>query len=377
MDIHKKFFFLILLFSCVLLTFINGYAQVIQGCPEPYTYAVDPYWPKPLPNNWLLGQVSAIDVDSNNHVWLIHRPHSFSETERGAALKPPISKCCIPAPPVIEFDEAGNIVRSWGGPGKGYDWPSKEHGLYIDYKGFVWITGIGENDGQILKFTRDGKFVMQIGKVGPQTGSNDTTRLGRAAAVNVDPATNELFVADGYYNHRVIVFDANTGAYKRHWGAYGKPPKDLDTTLLELHPPTAASLQQFGTPVHCVRFNREGLLYVCDRRNNRIQVFHKDGTYVKEFFVEPQTAAMGSVWDIIFSKDPKQCYIYIIDGSNNQLHTLLHKNHKVISSFSRQGRYAGQFHWVHDMAMDAKGNLYTGEVDEGKRIQKFIRKIKK
>jgi len=156
----------------------------------------------------------------------------------------------------------------------------------VDQRGFVWITGNGEKDGQILKFTGDGKFVLQIGKVGVQTGNADTTRLGQAAAVEVDPATNEVYVADGYYNKRVIVFDADTGVYKRHWGAYGKPPSDAEKpNLRRTHPPSVAQLEQFGNPVHCVRVARDGLVYVCDRLNNRVQVFRKDGSFVKEFGV--------------------------------------------------------------------------------------------
>lgn len=357
----------------MVLTFHSNLALAKLNCPPPFTYKVDPFWPKPLPNNWLIGEVNAVAVDAQDHIWILQRPGKLTPTERGAALKPPLSICCIPAPPVIEFDQNGNVLRAWGGPGKGYDWPTIEHGLYIDQKGFVWITGMGDEDGQILKFTPDGKFLMQIGKSGPQTGSQDTTRVGKAANVTIDPTTNELYVADGYFNHRVIVFDAKTGLFKRMWGAYGKPPVDIDTTLHERYAPTPANLLYFGTPVHCVRFSNEGLLYVCDRRNNRIQVFQKNGTFVKEIFLFPKTAAMGTVWDILFSPDPQQCYIYVIDGSNNQLHTLSRETGQLLSSFSRQGRNAGQFHWVHSMAMDSKGNLYTGEVETGERLQKFIK----
>lgn len=289
---------------------IIGLSTHAFGQDRLVTFAVDPYWPKPLPNKWILGQVSGIATDARDHIWIIQRPSSLSDDERGAAFKPPISTCCVPAPPVMEFDNKGNFIQAWGGPHKGYDWPSLEHGIYIDQHGFVWITGIGENDGQILKFTRNGKFVLQIGKPGKQTGSNDVTRLGRAANVEVDPTADEIYVADGYYNHRVIVFNATTGTYKRHWGAYGKSPLDNEkVTLSRLTPPPVIPSSQFGNPVHCARISHDNLVYVCDRFNNRIQIFRKNGTFIKEFFVEPKTAGNGSVWDIAFSKDHEQRYI--------------------------------------------------------------------
>ena len=339
-------------------------------------FQVDPTWPQPLPNNWILGQVSGVAVDASDHVWVVQRPKSLTEDEAGAALVPPHSKCCVAAPPVLEFTVEGKLLRSWGGPGTGYDWPGNEHGAHADAKGFVWITGNGENDGQILKFTADGKFVLQIGKVGPQTNSNDTTRLGRPAGVEVDVAANEVYVADGYQNRRVIVFDAESGAYKRHWGAYGKPPVDgpAKPTGRRSAPPTAEQLQHFDSPVHCVRLAKDGLVYVCDRLNNRIQVFRKDGTYLKEFTVEPRTAGNGSVWDIVLSRDPQQKWLHLADGRNNQVLTLDRETGAVVGTLGRSGRYAGEFHWVHDLAIDSQGNLYAGEVDTGKRVQKFVRR---
>ena len=338
------------------------------------TFQVDPTWPQPLPNNWILGQVSGVAVDATDHVWIVQRPRSLTEDEAGSALVPPQSKCCIAAPPVLELTADGRLLRSWGGPGAGYDWPGNEHGVHVDAKG-VWITGNGETDGQILKFTADGKFVMQIGKVGAQTNSNDITRLGRPASVEVDAAANEVYVADGYQNRRVIVFDAESGAYKRHWGAYGKPPVDGEKpTGRRSAPPTAEQLQQFGSPVHCVRIARDGLVYVCDRLNNRVQVFRKDGSYVKEFSVESRTAGNGSVWDIVLSGDLQQRWLHLADGRNNQVLTLERETGAVVGTLGRSGRYAGEFHWVHDLAIDSNGNLYAGEVDSGKRVQKFVRR---
>ena len=197
----------------------------------------------------------------------------------------------------------GNLIRAWGGPSQRYEWPQNEHGISIDARGFVWIGGNGEKDGQYLKFTRTGEFVLQIGKSGPQTNSNDTARLGRPADAEVDPETNEVYIADGYFNHRVIVFDANTGTYKRHWGAYGKKPSD---EKLPPYNPAAAASPQFGNPVHCVKIAKDGLVYICDRSNDRIQIFRKDGTFVSEFIIEKNTLGPGSVWDLDFWIDPSR-----------------------------------------------------------------------
>lgn len=330
-------------------------------------FEVDASWPKTLPNNWIMGQAAGVAVDAQDHVWVIQRPRSLTDDEKAAALTPPRSKCCMPAPPVLEFEPDGKLIRGWGGPGQGYDWPENEHGINIDPKGFVWIGGNGNNDGHVLKFTQDGKFIMQIGKKGPQTNSLDTSRLGRPADTEVDIAANEVYVADGYQNHRVIVFDADTGAFKRMWGAYGKPPTDEKTT----YNPDAPPSRQFGNPVHCVRLARDGLVYVCDRQNDRIQVFRKDGSFVKEFIVAKNTLANGSVWDLRLSIDPAQTFLFNADGANNEVRTLSRDNGEVIAAFGRNGRQAGEFHWVHNLAIDSKGNLYTTEVDTGKRVQKF------
>ena len=372
--IHRATRLLLALATGAALTTLAGCATDTMTNAAAPSFKVDANWPQPLPNNWILGQVSGIATDAADHVWVLQRPGSLTEDERGAALSPPHSKCCLPAPSVLEFDSAGKLLRSWGGKGTGYDWPENEHGLYVDAKGFVWVTGNGNNDGQILKFTQAGTFVLQIGKVGPQTGSADTTRLGRAAGLEVDVDAREVYVADGYHNNRVIVFDSDTGAYKRHWGAYGKPPIAVDKPDgRRTAPPTAAQLTTFGSPVHCVRVSRDGLVYVCDRLNNRVQVFRKDGSFVKEFTVEPATAGNGSVWDLVLSRDPQQRYLHMADGRNNQILTLLRESGAVVGTTGRPGRYAGELHWVHDLAVDSQGNLYAGEVDTGKRAQKFVR----
>ena len=360
--------------ACTLASGVANAADASSSSSSsPPRYQVDSHWPQPLPNNWILGQVSGVAVDAADHVWVLQRPRSLSDDEAGATTKPPLSKCCLPAPPVLEFDAAGHLLRSWGGPGAGYDWPGNEHGIHVDAQNNVWITGNGEQDGQVLKFSADGKFVLQIGKVGPQTNSNDTTRMGRPAGVEVDNAAHEVYVADGYQNRRVIVFDAETGAYKRHWGAFGKPPVDGEKpTGRRTAPPTPQQLEHFGSPVHCARIARDGLVYVCDRLNNRVQVFHKDGSFVKEFSVEPNTAGNGSVWDLVISRDAEQKWLIMADGRNNEIEILNRQTGAPVSQFGRNGRYAGEFHWVHDLAIDSHGNLYAGEVDTGKRVQKFV-----
>ncbi len=345
---------------------LAGIAQA-AGVPR---FEVDSKWPKPLPNQWMLGDIGGITVDSRDHVWVYQRPRSLTEDERGAANNPPSSKCCRPAPPVLEFDSEGNLISAWGGPGAGYEWPEREHGIFVDAKDQVWIAGNGNTDAHVLQFTRDGRFVQQIGRAGRISGSNSPTDLGRPAIAIVDTPTGELYIADGYANRRVLVLDAATGAYKRHWGAYGNRPDDTD---LGKYDPAAPPAKQFRGTVHCVRISNDGLVYVCDRLNNRLQIFQRDGSFVKEYFLEPKTLHVGSVWDIAFSEDAKQRYMYVADGTNNEVHILLRATGERIGAFGRGGRQAGQFHWVHGIAADSKGNVYTGEVDSGKRVQKFKR----
>ena len=219
----------------------------------------DPTWPKPLPETWAVGPVVGVAVDKHDHIWIVHRVSALQKNERytAAAQNPPIAECCIPAPPILEFDQAGNLVSSWGGPGKGYEWPQSEHGIFVDDKDFVWTAGNGEKDAQILKFTHQGKFVLQIGRQGQSKGNSDTGNLGRAADIKVDPAANEVYVADGYGNRRIIVFDAESGAFKRMWGAYGNRPDDAD---IGGYKPGAPPAQQFRT-AHGVNISRDGLVY--------------------------------------------------------------------------------------------------------------------
>src|SRR5471030_2710978 len=364
-------------------------------------FEVDPLWPKPLPNKWIVGQTIGVSVDGQDHVWIIHRAGSLEPGEVHATTNPPTAQCCAPAPPILEFDAAGNLIGHWGGPGQGYDWPDSNHGITVDYKGNVWIGGNGRgappagrgargapaaglnrqqdesqtagtqsfNDNMVLKFTDDGKFLMQIGKPLSSKGSNDIENLRLPAKTFLDRQTNELYVADGYGNHRVIVFDAETGKYKRHWGAYGAKPDDVD---LGRYDPKAAPAKQFRNPVHCADLSVDRLLYVCDRVNDRIQVFKPDGTFVKEAFFNKETLGSGSVWDIAFSRDPQQKYVYLADGENDKVHVILRDTLELLTSFGEGGRQPGEFYGVHSIATDSKGNVYTTETYRGQRVQKFV-----
>jgi DNA-binding beta-propeller fold protein YncE len=366
----------------VALLAILGVTAVHAATVMAPVFEVDLTWPKPLPNHWILGASIGVSSDSKDHIWIIHRPGSLEQNEVHATTNPPTAQCCAPAPPILEFDQAGNLLRHWGGPGDGFDWPDSNHGITVDYKGNVWIggnsrpQGAGEgfqsfHDDMVLKFTQDGKFLLQIGKPGQSRGSNDTENLRLPAKTLVDPKTNELYVADGYGNHRVIVFDAETGAYKRHWGAYGNKPDDEN---LGAYRPENPPAPQFRNPVHCAQLSDDNLLYVCDRVNDRIQVFKPDGTFVKEASIETSTLGSGSAWDIAFSRDPQQKYIYVADGENDKVHILDRQTLEVLTSFGQGGRQPGEFYGVHSIATDSKGNIYTTETYRGQRVQRFIYK---
>jgi DNA-binding beta-propeller fold protein YncE len=333
-------------------------------------FEVDPFWPRPLPNQWLLGSAIGVGVDSRDHVYVSHRRDSFNErTEIGAATDPPTGECCLPAPNILEFDPAGNLTGHWGGPGAGYDWPASNHGLSIDHLDNVWIGGNGPRDSHILKFTRDGRFLLQIGEAGRAVDSRSTDSFGRVAKIAFDPEHSEAYVADGYGNKRVAVIDMNTGVLKRYWGAYGNVPEDAS---LGPYDPDAPPAQQFRNPVHCAEPTHDGLIYVCDRPNNRIQVFRRDGTFVQEKFIAPRTRGDGAVWDIAFSRDSAQRFLYLADGKNMKVYVLDRLSMEVLTSFGGGGRQPGQFFAVHSIATDSHGNIYTTETYEGKRVQKFV-----
>ena len=312
---------------------------------------VDSSWPKPLPHGWALGEVSGVAVDA-----------ARQRLDHPA----PRQRACAPG---HRIRPGRQCAARLGGPGKGYDWFQSEHGITIDAKGFVWLGGNGPSDAQVLKFTQQGAFVLQIGHPATGAASNDTTRLGRPAGVAVDDAAHEVYVADGYGNRRIIVFDSETGAYKRHWGAYGDGrPSDA----AQHYDPRAPLPRQFGRPVHCVRLAKDGLVYVCDRQNDRIQVFHKDGRFVTEYRIAPETTGLGSAWDLGLWPDPGQTLLFNGDGRNEVVRILRRADGVVLGAFGRPGRGPGEFHWVHSLAIDSRGNVFTTEVDGGNRVQRFV-----
>ena len=337
-------------------------AQAQTGRQLP-VLAVDPFWPQ-LPEDWILGVGAGIATDADDHVWIIHRPGMVTEKKM----------CCKPAPVVMEFDASGKLLQSWSGAGNGYEWPleNDEHGISVDHKSNIWIAGRGANghtENQILKFDHRGKFLLQIGRRGKGTGSNDTANLGQPADMAAYPGTNEVFVADGYGNRRVIVFDADTGAYKRHWGAYGKKPDDAAPKTPVHHGPGDPQFNQ----VHHLRISTDGLVYVADRLNRRIQVFRIDGAFVKEAFVRRDSKeAAGTVSSFAFSADPLQQFLYVADQTEDRILILDRQTLQELASLGRLGRQAGQFVSPHNIATDSKGNLYVGEDRGGQRVQKFV-----
>ncbi len=349
-------------------------AQADSGPPQ---YKVDPSWPKQLPHNWLIGQVGGLVVDSHDHIWILQRPRTLTADEAGAAQTPPRSQCCFPAPSVIEFDKEGNVLQAWGGPGYVPDWPATEHGIWVDKQGFVWLAGNGGGDRMLLKFTNNGTLVGQIGHAGDTSPENntDTTRLGQVASMWVDDAAHEVYVADGYLNKRIVVYDSDTLAFKRGWGAYGKPLAAISNLPAPGPYNPAAPLDlDFRNPVHYVALSKDGFVYVSDRVNDRTQVFTKQGIFVKEFVLSPLTRGNGSVWQATPSGDAKQTFLLVPDGENNVVWILNRATGAVVSSLGHNGRNAGFFHWVHVGGLDSEATLYLGEVDTGKRVQKFVLK---
>lgn len=342
-----------------------------KSAAAPPTFQVDPYWPKPLPNDWLVGNVVGVAVDAHDNVWITHRPRSQAGAEK--------------TPPVLAFDQAGNLIQSWGGREAIPAWGTQEHGLYIDYKDNVWVgfggglpydtkTKATTDNANVLKLSPKGALLLEIGKFGMGTeGSNNTQYLGNPTDVYVDPKTDDAYITDGYINHRVIVFNATTGAYKRLWGAFGKKPDDTPMPRFNRSDPPR---QQFDTP-HCITMSNDGLLYVCDRGNQRIQVFKPDGTFVKDALINAKLSGGqigGNPWDIAMSRDPQQRFIFLVDGGTHKVHTLRRDTLEVVSSFGQRGRWAGEFESPHSIAIDSKGNLYVAETLDGRRVQRFVRK---
>lgn len=335
-------------------------------------FRVDPAWPKQLPHNYLFGNIGGIAVDAQDHIWVLSRPRTLASTDDLG--QPPSNACCVPAPAVTEFDASGNYLQGWGGPDQrgAYQWPENEHGITVDHNGNVWICGNGRRDDQCLKFTHDGRFLLQIGHAGQSRGSLDTGNLRQAAQVAIWPPTNEVFIADGYANRRVIVFDADSGRFKRMWGAYGNRPDDGAPRGLPAYDPAS---RQFNL-VHGIAISKDGLVYVSDRQNNRIQVFTLEGKFIKEGFVGRDTVnpEYGTTFSSAFSGDGAQRFLYEADDPNESIHVLDRQSLKEIpaAAFGHEGPYAGQFIGLHIIATDSAGNIYSAESDVIGRVQKFV-----
>jgi DNA-binding beta-propeller fold protein YncE len=379
---HKKLTTaLVAAVSTALLFSASAMTRVTAQASQAPAFQVDPTWPA-LPNNWVLGTVTSVTVGKDDHVWIVHRPRTVAEPKRAQA-----------APPVLEYDAAGKFVKAWGGDGQGYDWPAAEHGISADYKGNLWFTGSspsggspdGPIDNMILKFTRDGKFLLQIGGRNQPGGNKDTKNLERAADIDVYQKTNEAFVADGYGNRRVIVFDADTGAFKRMWGAFGKPPDDEPPAAINrggargaapaaaaVPPPpvTGEGSPRFANPVHGVKVSKDGLVYVADRTNRRIQVFDLTGKYITQVFIN-RTEGVSAA-GLAFSPDAQQTYMYVADYGNSHLVVVNRKTLEVLYQVGKRSPAPGDFQGLHNLAADSKGNLYTAEVAPGNRAQKFV-----
>jgi len=338
-------------------------------------FEVDPTWPT-IPNGWVLGQVASAAAADQDHVWVLHRPRVVRPDQRTG-------------PPVMEFDAEGNYIQGWGGPSPDYDWPQSEHGIFVDYKGYVWVGGQGDED-QILKFTKDGKFLMQLGHGGHEKTNTDTENFFKPADVFVYAKTNELFVADGYGNKRIIVFDADTGAYKRMWGAFGNVPSDgppeaagasgqavsgLTRIPAKEIEPSDPGPPQFST-VHGVKVSDDGYVYVADRAGKRVQVFTLDGTFVDQAFVDrwceaPHCGNGQTVASVAFSADPDQQFLYVASRSPARIWVYDRRTLQPLDSIGRPGVAPGEFYVLHHMTSDSKGNLYASEVQDGRRVQKF------
>ena len=339
----------------------------VADADSPPTFTVDPTWPTEMPNLWIMGAVTGVFVDAQDHVWVTHLPETLTPEETSAVQDPPLGSCCVPAPTILEFDADGALVQGWGDPADGVSiYPQNPHGIFVDHNDFVWVGTYRHH--RVMKFSRAGEHLMTIGRYDETAGSDDPTLLGGPAGIWVDPGSNEVFVADGYRNRRIVVFDGETGSYQRHWGAYGEPP--IDDYDFGDRDPTDPPPRAFST-VHGLIGSDDGLIYVADRRGNRIQVFQQDGTFVAEKIIAPETLASGSAFVIALSPDPDQRWLYLADGTNHKVWTLRRSDLEVVGEFGRGGRQVGQFLRPHGMSVDSEGNLYVGEASTGRRVQKF------
>jgi DNA-binding beta-propeller fold protein YncE len=362
----------------------------LAGCaaigPDSSSIAVPSFEPDPtfpsLPNGWTLGNVSDVAVDRQNNVWIIHRPRTVKAGK-------------TPAPPVLEFNAAGRFVQAWGGEGSGYDWPDAEHNIFVDHQSNVWISGSSpggqskttRSDDMLIKFTSQGRFVLQIGGRSVSLGSKDTRSVNKPGDVFVSAKTNEVYVADGYGNRRVIVFDASSGAFKRMWGAFGKAPQDdadsggrgpsggpLGASVGAASPAVvdagASGPPRFASPVHGIVVSDDNIVYVADRRNQRVQLFTTAGKFINQIFVN-RGGPPDSVTALALSPDKDQKFLYMADFGNSCVIIADRRKLKILGQFGKRGAEPGNFQGIHQIAVDSHGTLYTAEVAPGARVQKF------
>lgn len=373
-----------------LLAIASAHAQPIPR------YRVDPFWPQPLPNNWSMQQVVDIAIGPDDHIWAFNRHSDARPDEIGAERTPPRQLCCTLGPEILEFDPGGKVVRAWGGSDHHPAWPDRLQTLAVDRQGNVWISGTTPGD-TIVKFSPDGEFLWELGRRGERkpraevAQNNQRTDVLEAGvgAFDFDEDANEIYIADGFVNKRILVYDMTTGEFKRGWGGKGQPLAAVDNDPTPPYDPSGLPPDQddFAPAIHCVHISHDKLVYTCERGSDRIQVFTTQGEFLQSFWVHPETRARGegcggiwsasdppcgTVYNLTFSHDPEQRHIFVADGTNNVVWILDRHTGETVGRFGGNGRYAGRLHWIDSIAVDSQGNLYTGEVEDGKRIQKFV-----
>ena len=351
------------------------------------SFSVDAAWPN-MPEDQIIGQVPGLAIDKDDNVWIVQRPNSLTKFDNGAAQDPPIALCCKPAPHVIQFSPAGDILQAWGGEAHAptidgvNQWPASVQGIFVDDEMIVWIGGNGDGDHIVSGFSTSGEYKQSVGKRGATGGNADPSTLGNPADMTHDPETGHLLIADGYINKRVIGFNSKTDDFLTYWGAYGASPDgearegSFDQSMASSNNDGGANpdAEAFGDIVHCIEQSPTGDILVCDRRNNRIQLFRPDETggysFVKNIIIAPETGGTRTASDLAFS--PDGAFMYVADMMNSVVWILDADSHEILGRFGRIGRYPGQFTWLHSVEVDSQGNLYTSEVGTGRRVQKFV-----
>ncbi|MEO9947379.1 MAG: hypothetical protein ABJH28_17720 [Paraglaciecola sp.] len=365
------------------LTSVESYPieDVSHAVPQ---FKVDAGWPD-MPATWLIGQVPGLALDKHDNVWVLHRPNSLSRIDLGLTNNSGL--CCEAAPHVLQFSPDGQLLNAWGGPDKApvidgqSQWPSTVHGLYVDDEDTVWLGGNGKGDHVVLNYTQKGEFIRQFGRRGETGGNLSESTLGNPADIFHDTESNRVLIADGYINKRVTAFDSKEDTFEQLWGAYaGLPGGGTRDGAFDVSQAVASAdknsvtAENFGDIVHCVVQSDDGRIYVCDRKNNRLQVFKMNESgkveFLQEVIIAKDTGGVGSATDVDFSPDNK--YMYVADMMNGRIWVLWHDTYEVLGSFGRPGRYPGQFTWLHSVVVDSEGNLYTSEVNTGRRVQKFV-----